>query len=62
MKRAKSLFERQGINVMPYKVDYQTPPSLELNFINFIPSSLGLRKSEIAIREIFGRLYYGIFM
>ena len=62
MKRAKSLFERQGINVIPYKVDYKTPPSLKLNLNDFIPSSSGLRKTEIAIREIMGRLYYSIFM
>lgn len=62
MKRAKLLFERQGINVTPYKVDYKTPPSLELNFIDIIPSSSGLRKSEIAFREIIGRLYYSIIM
>ena len=60
MKRAKSLFERQGINVIPYKVDYKTPPSLEFNFIGFLPSSQGLRKTEIAFREIIGRLYYSI--
>jgi len=60
MKRAKLLFERQGINVTPYKVDYKTPPNLELNFIDIIPSSSGLRKSEIAFREIIGRLYYSI--
>jgi len=60
MKRAKFLFERQGINVIPYKVDYKTPPSLEFNFKDFIPSSLGLRKTEIAIREIIGRIYYSI--
>jgi uncharacterized SAM-binding protein YcdF (DUF218 family) len=61
MKRAKSLFERQKINVISYKVDYTTPPSLEFNFIDFLPSSQGLRKTEIAFREIIGRLYYSIF-
>ena len=61
MKRAKSLFERQKINVIPYKVDYKTPPSLEFNFIDFLPSSQGLKKTEIAFREIIGRLYYSIF-
>ena len=58
MKRAKLLFERQGINVIPYKVDYKTPPEIEFNFIDFLPSSEGLRKTEIAFREIIGRLYY----
>lgn len=60
MKRAKLLFERQGINVIPYKVDYKTPPEIEFNFIDFLPSSEGLRKTEIAFREIIGRLYYSI--
>ena len=60
MSRAKSLFEKQGHIVIPYKVDFKTPPKLSWNFIDFIPSSGGLRKTEIALREILGRLYYRI--
>lgn len=60
MSRAKSLFEKQGHIVIPHKVDFKTPPKLSWNFIDFIASSGGLRKTEIALREILGRLYYRI--
>ena len=60
MSRAKSLFEKQGHIVIPYKVDFKTPPKLSWNFIDFIASSGGLRKTEIALREVLGRLYYRI--
>lgn len=60
MKRAKSLFEKQGFKVTPYKVDYKSPPNLSWNFIDFLPSSIGLRKTEIALREMLGRLYYSL--
>lgn len=58
MKRAKSLFEKKGFKVIPYKVDFRTPPNISLNFIDFLPSAKGLRKTEIALRELLGRLYY----
>ena len=60
MKRAKSIFEKKGFEVIPYKVDYKTPPNLSLNFIDFLPSSSGLRRTEIALRELLGRLYYSL--
>ena len=60
MSRAKSLFEKQGHIVIPYKVDFKTPPKLRWNFIDLIASSGGLRKTEIALREVLGRLYYRI--
>ena len=60
MSRAKSLFEKQGHIVIPYKVDFKTSPKLSWHFIDFIASSEGLRKTEIALREVLGRLYYRI--
>ena len=60
MKRAKSIFEKEGFKVIPYKVDYKTPPNLSMNFIDFLPSSIGLRRTEIALRELLGRLYYSL--
>ena len=60
MSRAKSLFEKQGHIVIPYKVDFKTPPKLSWHFIDFIASSQGLKITEIALREILGRLYYSI--
>tara|TARA_B100001057_G_C22610419_1_gene856357 strand:- start:111 stop:812 length:702 start_codon:yes stop_codon:yes gene_type:complete len=61
MKRAKKLFEQKGFNVTAYKVDYKTSPSVKVNFINLIPSASSLSKTEIALREILGRLYYYIW-
>ena len=60
MSRAKSLFEKQGHIVIPYKVDFKTPPKLSWHFIDFIANSQDLRITEIALREILGRLYYSI--
>ena len=60
MKRAKSIFEKKGFKVIPYKVDYKTPPNLSMNFIDFLPSSIGLRRTEIALRELLGCLYYSL--
>ena len=62
MKRAKLLFESQGFNVVPFKVDFNTPPNIKSDFIDFIPSSSGLRITEIAFREVLGRLYYDILL
>ena len=60
MSRAKSLFEKQGHIVIPYKVDFKNPLKFSWHFIDFIASSQGLRKTEIALREILGRFYYSI--
>lgn len=58
MKRAKFLFEKQSLRVIPYKVDYLSTTNPKLHFIYFLPSSSGLQKTEIALRELLGRLYY----
>ena len=58
MKRAKLLFEQQGIKIIPYKVDFRSSINSRLYFIDFIPNSLALKKTEIALRELLGRLYY----
>ena len=58
MKRAKLLFEQQGIKIIPYKVDFRSSINSRLYFIDFIPNSLALKKTEISLRELLGRLYY----
>ena len=60
--RAKLLFESRGFNIVPFKVDFNTPPNIKSDFIDFIPSSSGLRMTEIAFREVLGRLYYNILL
>ena len=57
MTRAKKLFEREGIRVIPYPVDFRvsidstTPTS-------FLPNTHALGLTDIAVREFIGRLYY----
>ena len=58
MYRAKKLFEKQGFEVNPYKVDYKSERSKEITITNFLPSAEYLKTTEIGIREIIGRLFY----
>ena len=62
MKRAKRIFEREGINVLPYPVDFKSSGNLISSLRNplkWLPSASGLNKSSTAIREIIGRIIYG---
>jgi uncharacterized SAM-binding protein YcdF (DUF218 family) len=58
MYRAKRLFEKQGFEVIPYKVDYKTSRNTVTTFMEFLPSAINLELVEIGIREIIGRLFY----
>jgi len=61
MKRAKKVFERKGIKVLPFPVDFKSKKntlSLLRNPLKWIPSASGLSKSSFAIREIIGRIIY----
>ena len=62
MQRAKRIFEREDIYVLPYpvdfKADYRSMKKKFLNPLNFIPSSSNLNNSSLSIREIIGRLIY----
>ena len=58
MYRAKKIFEKQGLIVIPYKVDYKSERNAELAIINFLPSADNLKTTETAFREIIGRLFY----
>tara|TARA_Y200000002_G_scaffold358038_1_gene341057 strand:- start:454 stop:1026 length:573 start_codon:yes stop_codon:yes gene_type:complete len=61
MKRAKKVFEREGMNVSPYPVDFKSNGNFNsslLNPLKWIPSSSSLDSSSLAIREIIGRIIY----
>ena len=62
MKRAKKVFESEGISVQPYPVDFKSNKSFFsslLNPLKWMPSSNSLNKTSSAIREIIGRIIYG---
>ena len=61
MKRAMKVFEREGINVIPYPVDFKTNQNFISSLSNplfWVPSSHYLNKSSQAIRELIGRIIY----
>ena len=58
MYRAKKLFEKQGFDVIPYKVDYKTSVNKNITVLDFLPSADDLKTTEIGIREIIVRLFY----
>jgi len=58
MYRAKRLFEKQGFEVVPYKVDYKSAGEDAITVIDFLPSAGNLGMTETGIREIIGRLFY----
>ncbi len=55
---AKSLFEEQGCEIFPYKVNYKTNENKELTILDFFPRANKLELTEIGISEIIGRFFY----
>lgn len=62
MARAQALFKRQGLDVIPYPVDFQArgswAGSVLRDFRYWLPSGQGLEESSRALREVLGRLLY----
>ena len=62
MPRAQRLFQRQGLSVLPFPVDFQATgawaENLLQNPLNLAPTADGLQSSSRAIREAIGRTLY----
>ncbi len=58
MPRAQRLFERAGLTVIPYPVDFQVAASRNLSVMDFVPGARAFKATEMAWREIIGRVYY----
>jgi uncharacterized SAM-binding protein YcdF (DUF218 family) len=58
MYRARRLFEKQGFNVIPYKVDYKVGGHFNMNLMDFLPSANNLELTETGMRELLGRFFY----
>jgi uncharacterized SAM-binding protein YcdF (DUF218 family) len=58
MHRAKRLFEKEGLIVIPYKVDYKTSINNDFNVLDILPSADNLKITETGFREVIGRLFY----
>lgn len=59
MQRAMSLFERKGIDVVPFPVDFRGRYE-EVRFAYFVPSARALERTELALRELYGRVLYRV--
>jgi uncharacterized SAM-binding protein YcdF (DUF218 family) len=62
LPRAVRLFERQGLQVIPYPVDFQARGAWAghplADPLNYLPSADGLERSSRALREALGRTLY----
>ena len=61
MQRAKNIFEKEGIKVQPYPVDFKSSKSfidVIRNPLKWAPTASEFKKSSSAIREIIGRIIY----
>jgi uncharacterized SAM-binding protein YcdF (DUF218 family) len=57
MPRAKMLFDREGIETIPYPTDFRSSGG-QHDWMNLLPSAGGLYLTSEAIRELIGRIYY----
>ena len=60
MPRAQRLFERAGLDVAPFPVDFKVSAGRVLGVMDFLPSGEAMAHTEIAWRELYGRWYYGL--
>jgi uncharacterized SAM-binding protein YcdF (DUF218 family) len=58
MPRAARLFRKAGVDIVPFPVDYRFDPQSPLTILDFLPSAHGLANTELALREIYGHLFY----
>jgi len=58
MYRAQRLFEKQGFEVILYKVDYKEAGNQTITVMDFLPSAENLELTETGIRELLGRIFY----
>ncbi len=60
MPRARQHFERQGLVVDPFSVDFSVSQGTRRTVLDFLPSVDALDKTQTALRELYGRAYYGL--
>ncbi len=58
MRRARFLFERSGLRVEPFPVDFQVSTGQTLTILDCMPWAQSLLQTEKAMREVYGYWYY----
>ena len=56
MPRARRLFERAGLYVIPFPVDFKLSAGGTVSVLDFLPTAAALQQTELALREGYGRL------
>lgn len=60
MRRAQQVFRQAGLTVEPFPVSFWSTDSRPLSVFSFLPSVNALAESQTAVREMYGRAFYGI--
>ena len=60
LTRATRLFKAQGLEIIPFPVDFNGDTTRPWTILDVIPTATGLWKSEMAIREWLGRAFYAV--
>ena len=60
MARARRQFERAGLEVIPFPVDFQVSSGVRTGVLSLLPSAAALRTTEMACREMYGLLFYAM--
>ena len=59
--RARAVFERQGLRVTPFAVDFQVHADRRAAWHDLIPSAGALHDTERSLRELIGRVAYRVW-
>jgi uncharacterized SAM-binding protein YcdF (DUF218 family) len=58
MRRAQLLFERAGLEVIPYPVDFRAGEGNDFTILDLLPNGGSLANTELALREFYGTWFY----
>ena len=58
MRRSRMLFVRAGFQVVPFPVDFRVSAGRALTVLDLLPEADSLQRTELALREWYGFLYY----
>lgn len=61
LPRAMRQFRGAGVELVPFPVDYRAQPNRLLPYLDWIPTAGALAKTELALRESYGILFYSVF-
>lgn len=60
LPRAAEVFRRAGVACQLFPVDFRTDPDAPVTLLDFVPSGAGLERTEMALRERYGHVVYGV--